>query len=96
MDARSARNGARGAEPRDAGPARGDAERTGAAWTVGECLAAMAADPEEALRSANRKFESRFRIVETAVRDSGRPWNQFTPAELDALWRTAKGNDPGR
>ncbi len=47
-------------------------------------------DPEDALRAANRKFEHRFGLVEQRVRDSGRSWQEFTPSELDALWREAK------
>ena len=30
-------------------------------------------DPENALRRANRKFERRFRFIEQALRDNGRP-----------------------
>lgn len=47
-------------------------------------------DPEEALRRANQKFERRFQQVENAVRQSGRPWHQWTADELDALWQHAK------
>jgi nucleoside triphosphate diphosphatase len=42
-------------------------------------------DPEEALRQANRKFERRFRAIETA---SG--FEQLTLDEMEALWRSAK------
>lgn len=47
-------------------------------------------DPEDALRAANRKFEGRFRRVETHVAASGRGWAEFTAEELDTLWRASK------
>lgn len=43
-------------------------------------------DPENALRGANRKFERRFRFIEQALRDSGRPIEDCTLDDLDALW----------
>ncbi len=47
-------------------------------------------DPENALRGANRKFERRFRFIEQALRDSGRPIEDCTLDDLDALWGEAK------
>ena len=47
-------------------------------------------DPEHALRRANRKFERRFRFIEQALRDSGRPIEDCNLDELDALWGEAK------
>ncbi|MBF8756812.1 nucleoside triphosphate pyrophosphohydrolase [Pseudomonas guariconensis] len=47
-------------------------------------------DPESALRRANRKFERRFRFIEQALRDGGRPIEDCTLDELDALWGEAK------
>ena len=47
-------------------------------------------DPENALRRANRKFERRFRFIEQALRDSGRPIEDCDLDELDALWGEAK------
>lgn len=47
-------------------------------------------DPENALRRANRKFERRFRFIEQALRDSGRPIEDCNLDELDALWGEAK------
>jgi uncharacterized protein YaiL (DUF2058 family)/phosphoribosyl-ATP pyrophosphohydrolase len=47
-------------------------------------------DPENALRRANRKFERRFRFIEQALRDSGRPIESCNLDELDALWGEAK------
>jgi len=42
-------------------------------------------DPEEALRQANRKFESRFRQIENAP-----GFEQMSLDEKETLWRTAK------
>ncbi|MDD1960933.1 nucleoside triphosphate pyrophosphohydrolase [Pseudomonas sp. 39004] len=47
-------------------------------------------DPEHALRRANRKFERRFRFIEQALRDSGRPIEDCSLDALDALWGEAK------
>jgi tetrapyrrole methylase family protein/MazG family protein len=47
-------------------------------------------DVEESLAKANRKFEQRFRHVERRVRESGRPWSDFSLAELDEYWNEAK------
>ena len=47
-------------------------------------------DPEDALRRANAKFERRFRFIEQALRDSGRPIEACNLDELDALWGEAK------
>lgn len=47
-------------------------------------------DPENALRAANRKFERRFRYIEQALREAGRPIDGCSLAELDELWEQAK------
>ena len=47
-------------------------------------------DPETALRGANGKFERRFRFIEQALREAGRPIEDCTLDELDALWGEAK------
>ncbi len=47
-------------------------------------------DPEQAVRSTNSKFESRFGYVEKCVHHSGKPWQEFTLAELDQFWSQAK------
>ena len=48
-------------------------------------------DPETCLRAANHKFTTRFRAVERDVARGGREWQSYGAAELDALWRKAKG-----
>ena len=50
----------------------------------------LGANPEDALRKATNKFMGRFRHIEEAVQTSGRNWQEYTPEELDVLWREAK------
>lgn len=47
-------------------------------------------DPENALRAANGKFERRFRFIEQALREVGRPIESCDLEELDGLWGEAK------
>ena len=49
-----------------------------------------AVDPEEALRKANRRFETRFNLVEARVKATGKAWADFSMQELDAFWNEAK------
>ncbi len=53
-------------------------------------------DPERALQRANRKFEQRFRALESSLADEGR---QVQDCELEALeerWQTIKRSTPRR
>ncbi|SRR5579884_252348 len=52
-------------------------------------------DPEEALRSANRKFVHRFQQVEAQARAGGRALKDLSAEELDVLWNEAKGSPIG-
>lgn len=47
-------------------------------------------DPETALRSANGKFERRFRFIEQTLRTAGQPIENCSLEQLDALWGEAK------
>ncbi len=47
-------------------------------------------NPDSALGKANKKFTERFRIVESMVRETGRPWDSFSLGALDGLWEEAK------
>jgi len=47
-------------------------------------------DPEEVLQKANERFIKRFSYVEKKVKESGKPWEEFTIEELDKLWEQAK------
>ncbi|HET7784663.1 MAG TPA: nucleoside triphosphate pyrophosphohydrolase [Myxococcales bacterium] len=46
--------------------------------------------PEEALRGALRRFESRFHFIESRLAEQGRSPRESTLAEMDALWDEAK------
>jgi uncharacterized protein YabN with tetrapyrrole methylase and pyrophosphatase domain len=48
------------------------------------------ADPESALKAANRKFRRRFRHVEERLRERGRSPAESHLEEMDALWDEAK------
>jgi tetrapyrrole methylase family protein / MazG family protein len=50
----------------------------------------LGVDPETALRRSNRKFNRRFRYVESAIKAQGRELRDSTLAEMDALWTQAK------
>lgn len=47
-------------------------------------------EPEVALNAANNRFISRFSYVEQKVLASGKTWQDFSLAELDAFWDQAK------
>ena len=47
-------------------------------------------DPEQALRSANAKFERRFRHIERRLAEARRTPKEATLAEMEALWVEAK------
>lgn len=48
---------------------------------------------EESIRLANRKFESRFRHIETSLSDMGRSVTDSSLDEMDRLWDEAKANE---
>jgi ATP diphosphatase len=76
------------------------ADRTGAARLsdeLGDVLFAVAnlarklgVDPEQALRGTNRKFERRFRHVETRLEQQGKKPEQVSLQEMDEYWDEAK------
>ncbi len=47
-------------------------------------------DAEEALRAANRKFETRFRHMESLARARGLELASLSPEQWDALWNESK------
>jgi MazG family protein len=49
-------------------------------------------DPETALDRSNRKFDARFRYIESALKKQGRDLKSASLAEMDALWEEAKNN----
>ena len=50
-------------------------------------------NPEDSLRKATGKFMSRFAVLEHEVQASGRPWEEYSSADLDKLWNKAKNAD---
>jgi ATP diphosphatase len=50
----------------------------------------VGADPENALRGTNAKFERRFAYIERALAAQGRSLDQASLEEMDALWDDAK------
>ncbi|GAB0171713.1 nucleoside triphosphate pyrophosphohydrolase [Lysinibacillus sp. CTST325] len=46
--------------------------------------------PEEAMLHANEKFARRFSYVEAKVKESGKPFSDYTLEQLDAFWNEAK------
>jgi MazG family protein len=53
----------------------------------------LGADPESALKAANRKFRRRFRHVEAGLRDRGRSPAESSLGEMDDLWNEAKARE---
>ncbi len=51
----------------------------------------LGCDPDSLVRRANRKFERRFRHVESQIRQSGR--ENYTLEELESFWRQAKSEE---
>jgi MazG family protein len=50
-------------------------------------------DPEVALRSANAKFERRFRWIEEALQRDGKTPETSSLEEMDGLWNLAKRHE---
>lgn len=53
-------------------------------------------DAESALRSANEKFERRFRAVESRLAESGKTPREASLEEMDGLWEEAKAAEKGQ
>ncbi len=77
---------------------RGDAEAL--AEETGDLLFALVnlarhigADPEQALRGTNAKFQRRFGYIERALAAQGRSLESASLDEMDALWNEAKSEE---
>jgi ATP diphosphatase len=53
----------------------------------------VGADPDQALRGTNAKFERRFAYIERTLTARGRTLEMASLAEMDALWNEAKGEE---
>lgn len=49
--------------------------------------------PEETLRNANKKFETRFRKLESKVEMVGKSLNEMSLIEMDLLWNDVKSEE---
>lgn len=47
-------------------------------------------DPEAALERTNKKFIRRFQHLESAVKKSGKSWNDLSLSDMDVYWDEAK------
>ncbi len=47
-------------------------------------------DPEQALRLANKKFEQRFRVMESIATKAGEQIDELSESRWEALWQLAK------
>ncbi|GMR01577.1 MAG: nucleoside triphosphate pyrophosphohydrolase [Gammaproteobacteria bacterium] len=52
----------------------------------------LGVNPEQALRDSNRKFISRFEVVERLLQEDGRQMEDCSVAVLEAYWQKAKEN----
>lgn len=50
----------------------------------------QAIEPEQALRKANRKFETRFNAMMAIVESENKNWNALTDSEKEEFWTKAK------
>ncbi len=53
----------------------------------------LGVEPEQAVRQANDKFESRFRNVEIQVRDDGKLISNLSIEQLDSYWNAVKKSE---
>ncbi|MBG0811599.1 nucleoside triphosphate pyrophosphohydrolase [Methylosinus sp. H3A] len=75
----------------DAPPSPAVAEEIGdLLFAVANLARHVGADPEQALRGANAKFERRFRFIERALTEKGTRPQDSTLDEMEALWLAAK------
>lgn len=59
-------------------------------FAVANLARKLGVDPEQALRGTNRKFERRFRHVETRLAQQGKTPEQVSLEEMDRYWDEAK------
>lgn len=59
-------------------------------FAVAQLARKLELDPEDALRTTNRRFIARFQYVERRLRESGQVPEEAGIAEMDRLWEEAK------
>jgi len=74
-----------------------EGDRDRAAEEIGDLLFAIVnvarwlkVDPEDSLRTMTKRFAARFKQIEEAARAGGKPLEDMTMEEMDALWEQAK------
>ena len=78
----------------DAGEAAAIAEEIGdLLFSTANLARHVKADPEDAIRRANAKFERRFHFIEEALARDGMAPGDTVLEQMEALWNTAKANE---
>src|ERR1019366_7574634 len=78
----------------DAGEAAAIAEEIGdLLFSTANLARHVKADPEDAIRRANAKFERRFRFIEEALARDGMAPGETVLEQMEGLWNTAKANE---
>lgn len=73
-------------------PAEREAEVGDLLFAVVNWARWLGVEPESALRATNARFYRRFRYIEQQAAAQGRPLDELSLAEMDALWEAAKDN----
>lgn len=59
-------------------------------FSVAQLARHLGFDAEQALRTANTRFENRFFTMKKLIKDSGREYDRVTSEELEDAWKTVK------
>ncbi len=73
-------------------PAEREAEVGDLLFAVVNWARWLGVEPESALRATNARFYRRFRYIEEQAAAQGRPLDELSLEEMDALWEAAKEN----
>ncbi len=73
-------------------PAEREAEVGDLLFAVVNWARWLGVEPESALRATNARFYRRFRYIEQQAAAQGRPLDELSLEEMDALWEAAKEN----
>ncbi|HEX8137418.1 MAG TPA: nucleoside triphosphate pyrophosphohydrolase [Pyrinomonadaceae bacterium] len=88
-----AQTGAQTEAQREAQQARVREELGDLLFAVTNIARHLGAEPEAALKLANRKFRRRFRHIERGLAERGRTLDAASLDEMEALWQEAKNSD---
>ncbi|MGE4132489.1 MAG: nucleoside triphosphate pyrophosphohydrolase [Bdellovibrionales bacterium] len=59
-------------------------------FTLAQLARHLKGDAEQILRQTNRRFESRFTLMQDLIADDGMRWTDLSPAEKETYWQKAK------